>query len=181
MDKINRVYLDLDGVLTNFFKGVCDKFEKPYTYSNLMEYNFWNPWGITRDEVNLHCDINFWANLKWMHDGHEILDAVENKFGSQNIYLLTVPMPNPGSGTGKILWVRWNLPQYSERLIISTAPKKLLVKDDCLLIDDCDKYVDEFVEEGGQTILINRPWNSGHKRADHSLEDLQNSLWRNYE
>lgn len=169
-----KVFLDLDGVLANFFKGVCDRFEKPYNYSNLTEYNFWESWGMTRDYIDLYCDISFWHRLEWMHDGKEILAAVESKF--KDIYLLTTPMPNPGSGTGKMLWVKKNLPQHYKHLIISSAPKKLLAKRDCILIDDCDKYVDEFVEEGGQAILIPRSWNSLHGWAEESLQIVKNSL-----
>ena len=85
-------------------------------------------------------------------------------------------MPNPGSCTGKALWVQSHLPEYSKRFIISTAPKSLLAKPDTLLIDDKDENVEEFVKAGGYGILVNRPWNKGYERADHTVEDLEIDL-----
>ena len=168
------MYLDMDGVLVNFFKGVCLKFKKDYDYHSLTEYDFWNPWGVTREQVNIICNSDFWANLEWMHDGHFILNSVVEKFGFDNIYLLTAPMPNPGSWTGKFLWVRRNLPCFENRIIITQAPKSLFAGPDTLLIDDKDENIEGFRAAGGQAFLINRPWNKG--RSDKTVEDLKRFL-----
>lgn len=171
-----KVFLDMDGVLTNFFKGVCLKFEKEYDYHSLREYNFWNPWNITREQVDAVCNSNFWANLEPMHDAFEIFDAVSNKFPDKDIYFLTAPMPNIGSWSGKVQWIRWHFNTFEKRLIITQAPKSLFAKSDTLLIDDNDENVAEFVAAGGQAILVPRPWNELHGWADISLQIVKQSL-----
>jgi 5'(3')-deoxyribonucleotidase len=174
MGKSLKVYLDLDGVLVNFFKGVCDEFGQPYNYFNLIEYSFWESWGITRDQVNSRCDITFWSDLEWMHDGIEILEAVLKRF-PLDVHLLTTPMPNFGSWTGKARWVNEHIPVFNKRLIITQEPKSLFAGPGTLLVDDKDENITEFVKAGGMGILVPRPWNELHYRANETLEVVKKS------
>lgn len=152
-------FLDIDGVLANFVEGVNRAFGIKYDYATLprpMEWDWFKNLGLTIQEVDSICTIDFWAGLRWMHDGREILEMVENKF--QDIYLLTTCMSNPQSGTGKMLWIERHLKKYSKRVII-TAAKSLLAGPDRVLIDDKNENVDTFEETGGRAILVARPWN----------------------
>lgn len=151
------VFLDVDDVLANFCKAACEILNVPYPPSKWRWYED-IPNGFER--LNNACDILFWKFLEWMPDGKEILAIVESYFHPENIYLLTTPMPNSGSGTGKMLWVKKHIPQYYERLIISTAPKHLLARPDTLLIDDRGENVIEFRKAGGEAILVPRSWNN---------------------
>ena len=54
--------------------------------------------------------------------------------------------------------------------------KAQLARPDTLLIDDKDENIAEFVAAGGQGILVNRPWNKGHARADCTLEGVKHAL-----
>ena len=175
---IKTVYLDLDGVITDFVGGVCRAFNKSNPYLKLTrDYTFWNAWPeISTGTVDDICTINFWANLSWAHDGHETLRMVLDHFKPEQIYLFTRPMPNPDSYTGKALWVQKHLPKYNKRLIITQIPKSLLAKPDTLLIDDKDENVEEFAKAGGYGILVNRPWNKGYERAYRTIEDLEIDL-----
>ena len=175
---IKTVYLDLDGVITDFVKGVCMTFHRPNPYPTLtQDYTFWNAWPeISTKTVNDVCDMGFWHTLNWTSDGCDILRTILNHFKPEQIYLLTTPMPNPGSYTGKALWVQSHLPEYSKRLIVTSAPKSLFAKPDTLLIDDKDGNVEEFAEAEGYGILVNRLWNKGNERADHTVEDLEIDL-----
>jgi len=172
------VFLDMDGVLVNFRRGIHHAFDIDYDYPSLSEkWSFWEDWlDVSFQEVDAVCTVDFLAGLCWMHDGKEILAAVEGRFDSQNIYLLTTPMLNPGSGTGKIQWVKQHLPEYYERLIISTAPKYLFARSNTLLIDDKDNNIDNFCTCGGRTILVPRPWNQKH--LVETLPYLQKKLRR---
>jgi 5'(3')-deoxyribonucleotidase len=171
-----RVFLDMDGVLVNFNKGTFEAFGLNYDYHHpaLNEWCYYKYFGISFEKFNAVCDINFWANLEWMHDGKQILDEIASRFG--NIYLLTTPMPHPGSGTGKILWIEKHLPRYAKRTIITQASKHILAGPDCLLIDDKDENVSEFVAAGGMGILVPRPWNELRSWADDTLEVVKNNL-----
>lgn len=179
--KIRTVFLDMDGVIADFQQGVYQAFNKPYDYKLLpAAYDFWSTWDVvpSRSEVNDICDDSFWANLPWTHDGKRILKAVLDKFSFDQIYVLTVPMPNVESATGKMRWIEKNVPEFYNRTLIGPVPKELLARPDRLLIDDHDKYVDAFKAEGGQAIKIPRPWNSLHECLDCSLEVVQLSLRR---
>lgn len=165
---IKTVMLDLDGVITNFNKAVCGKFDLPYPP---QVYHFFSK---IRKEVNEFCNMSFWQNLEWMDDGRDILRAVTKVFEPEQIYFLTKMMPNVETASGKMTWIQNNLSLYSDQIILMTlgVPKSLLARPDTLLIEDCDKSVDGFREAGGKGILINRPWNAGHERADRTVGDL---------
>ncbi len=177
---IKTVYLDMDGVITDFVGGVCRAFNKSNPYPALTrDYTFWNAWPeVSTKDVDAICNQEFWHNLEWVHDGRDILRAIMGTLGLEKVYLLTQPMPNLESASGKMMWVNNNLPIYLKRTIITTmdVPKSLLAKPDTLLIDDKDENVKEFVKAGGYGILINRPWNKGYERADHTVEDLEIDL-----
>jgi len=172
-----KVFLDMDGVLANFFKGVCSAFGKNYDYRNLKEYNFWDSWNITREQVDKVCTVDFWSNLEPMHDAFDIFDAVCNKFPySKDIYFLTTPMPNTDSWSGKAEWMRRYFSTFEEHLIITQASKSLLAGPDTLLIDDKDENIAEFTAIGGIGILVPRPWNELRGWANESLQVVKNSL-----
>ncbi len=168
---IKTIMLDVDGVLANFRKGIHEAFNKPYDYPTLSKkWIFWDDWpDVTFEMVNVVCTFEFWQHLEWMHDGYNILRMITKKLDTKNIYLLTTPMPNLQSSTGKMLWVRDNLPVYLKRTIITQAPKHLLARPDTLLIDDKDENIDGFVEAGGRGLLVPRPWNRAHSYADQTV------------
>lgn len=165
---IETVYLDMDGVLADFHKGVHNVFDRLYNYLSAYRYDFWEDWEepISRNEVNSICNKDFWKNLEWMHDGHDILREVTKYFKIKQIYLLTAPMPNVESATGKWMWVQNHLFEYYKQTIITQAPKYLFAKPGTLLIDDKDSNVEEFVAAGGDAILVPRPWNKLHRDKD---------------
>ena len=173
MSRIERVVLDIDGVMADFRRGICEIFHREPGPG----WTFWESWeGVTTDDIDKKCTLPFWSNLHWTHDGREIEEAVRMKFGSASIYLLTTPMPNSGSWSGKARWVNKHLSLYNKRLIVTPAPKSLLAGPDTLLIDDKDENIAEFVAAGGQGILVPRPWNELHGWADETLQMVKNSL-----
>lgn len=169
---IKTIFLDMDGVITDFNKAVCDEFNLPYPP---RIYHFFPE---IRPEVDDFCTIEFWQNLEWMHDGRDVLRAIMGTLGLEKIYFLSGMMPNVESGTGKMMWIRDNLPLYSNRVIFHglKVPKSFLARPDTLLIDDKDENVEEFVAAGGQGILVPRPWNKEHKNADRSSQYVKECL-----
>lgn len=168
-----KVFLDMDGVLVDFFTGVNGIFnisKPPHKYNWFEDYN------VSREQLNTVCGSRFFSDLDWMYDGREIEEAVRVKFGSGNVCLVTLPMPNSESWMGKVEWVNKHLSLYNKRLIISTASKSLFAGPDTLLIDDKDENIKEFREAGGQGILVPRPWNKLHGWADETLQVMKNSL-----
>jgi len=149
-------FLDMDDVLVDFIRTACEILDSQYPPINYSwcEKNP-NDWS----KLDKIAGCLFYEFLPWMSDGKEILRIVERVIGERNIYLCTTSMPNPASATGKLLWVKHNLPQYYSRIIFTYAPKYLFAKQGALLIDDRNKNVDEFVSAGGDAILVPRPWN----------------------
>lgn len=174
---IKTVYLDLDGVMVNFIGSVNEHMGIPKD-TIPTKWNWVKDFGFTFKQVNNWCTKDFWANLEWTQDGHDILRVVTYKFAPANIYLLTTCMPNPETKSGKIEWIERHLPMYLDRAIIlePSVSKSKYAKPDTLLIDDKDKNVEEFTKAGGYGILVNRPWNKGYERADHTVEDLEIDL-----
>ena len=154
-----KVFLDMDGVLVDVFTGINEIFNIP---KPPHKYHWFEDYNVSREQMNKACDTEFFTNLNWMSDGKEILSIVLDRFPQNQIYLATKPMPNPGSWTGKFLWIKNQLPLFMKQLIITPAPKSLLAGPDTLLIDDVNENVEEFRIAGGQAILVPRPWNKNH-------------------
>jgi 5'(3')-deoxyribonucleotidase len=169
-----KVFLDMDGVLVDFRRGVCEIFGQK---DDPASWTFWEYWeGVTTGNVNAKCNDYFWKYLNWTHDGQEIEQAIRDKFNSDNIYLLTTPMLNTGSGTGKLQWIKWHMPWVYSRTIISYAPKSLLAGPNTLLIDDKDENIEEFRAAGGRGILVPRPWNKNHDCQRSTLDYVKHKL-----
>jgi len=177
---INTVFLDMDGVICNFRKGVHDRFDKFYDYATLSKkWTFWDDWpDVTLEMVNNVCNAFFWANLEWTEDGRDILTAIWQIFNSKDIYLLTDPVIGHETETGKMIWIDGWLPEYLKRTIITQAPKHLLARPDTLLIDDKNENVDGFREADGKALLVPRPWNRAHLQADRTVEVVKEFLER---
>ena len=186
---INTVFLDVDDVLADFMKGLHKALHIPYDYKNYpYKKGDWNILGyqiksddnslVTFDQCNDCCTISFWQHLEEMHDGRNILAAIEYKLVPRQIYLLTTPMPNLESASGKMIWVHDHLPNYLKRTIITQAPKHLLARPDTLLIDDKNENVDDFRKAGGKALLVPRPWNRAHLQADRTVEVVREFLER---
>ena len=172
---MKTVFLDLDGVLVDFVGGLHKLWSIPYDLTNYpYEKAKWDmlldiPGVDNFSEVDDACDREFWHRLNWIHDGRDIFKHIFDRF-TNDIYLLTTPMSNLGSWTGKALWVNRNIPVFNKRLIITSASKSLLAGPGTLLIDDRDKNVEEFIAAGGNACLVPRPWNKGYAMADKSAD-----------
>ena len=185
---IKTVFLDVDGVMVDFIGGLHRAMDAPYSYDPYpYKKGLWNmldairPFDFTPivpsfEECDACCTQEFWANLKWMHDGCDILRLTTNIFNPDDIFLLTTPMPNVGSASGKVEWIRKNLPAYKDKIFITTASKSTVASPDTLLIDDRDKNVEDFRAAGGHAILIARPWNKLHMIADQTVDSFKHSI-----
>ena len=177
---VKTVFLDLDGVITDFVGGVCKALGKTNPYpEETRDYTFWHAWpDISTKDVDAICNQEFWHNLEWTCDGRDTLRAVMDTLGLEKVYLITQPMPNLESASGKMMWINDNLPIYLGYTIITSreVPKHLLARSDVLLIDDKDENVEEFIGAGGQGLLVPRPWNRAYKKADISVKVVREHL-----
>ena len=170
--KIKRCFLDLDGVITNF-NGAAVKIHNLEEVSKSWPKGYWN-WhtlsGMSHDDFFRPMEYDFWFNMEMLPDADVIIKMVEEKFGQQNICILTSPTANVGCPGGKRAWVERHLPDYRKRLLIGSA-KEFCAYPGSLLIDDSPDNVDKFNAGGGATILVPRYWNHLHSLvAVHHLE-----------
>lgn len=162
--KDHMVYLDCDQVLADFVAGTAKAigYDYPGTrhWPEGWTYDFFRFMGSTREEVNTHCDTYFWASLPWIEDGRRILCQIFKRFRPNEITVLTTPMRNNGSYTGKMIWFERNIPELYDRVIPTSVPKEEFAFDfNRLLIDDCQKNIERFSKAGGAAIMVPRPWN----------------------
>jgi len=171
-----KLYLDIDGVIADFTTGLTRAVGVPYDYPE-SPYPFkpgvWDyflelkdRYGVTFEQCNAACNRDFWANLRWMYDGRDIVRVVIDVFSPDDIRLLTSPMPNLGSASGKMEWVDKNAPSMKKKTIITNVDKGEFAAPDRILIDDYDKNIDSWRAAGGIGIVCPRPWNSLRRLAD---------------
>lgn len=158
------VYLDNDGVFADFVTGILEAMN--YHFPG---YDKW-PWGHVFDifpligsnwaEASKFCDAEFWAKLPWMADGKEIRDEIWKRLDPCHTMMLTKPMDNDDSYTGKAQWVTEHMPELRRRLVPTHITKAEFAYDfNQLLIDDSQENVENFIRAGGAAILVPRPYN----------------------
>jgi 5'(3')-deoxyribonucleotidase len=173
---INKVcYLDLDGVLVDFTKGVLEfhaqrgnKLASSLKYEE-MDWDFDKKLGLDPEQFWGSLGYDFWLNLDWTKEGKDILSLLESKFGD-NIAILSSPPKTGGAVEGKLAWVAKHLPKYKRRTFIG-ARKELMAAESKLLVDDRGENCEAFREAGGHVFLVPRPWN-GAKQLEHKLMPL---------
>jgi 5'(3')-deoxyribonucleotidase len=149
---MNRVFIDLDNVLTDFDRQLADLLDKPlergWDFGN--DPKIWKKIDTAGEE--------FWAKMKFMSDGQELWDAVKKYKPT----ILTAPSRHPSSTEGKKLWLKENLPDVP---YIIDSKKQSHAKDGCILIDDREKNIKKWEDAGGIGIL--------HKDAESSIKKLE--------
>lgn len=175
----------MDGVLVDWTGGVHQRLGVPYSYHQWPYrwgpdgWNWHDEIGHTFAEVSDLCDFDFWANLKWHHDGQAIMNIVQSMFDVRGITLLTTPMPNVMSASGKIAWIRRELPHLEKQLLICPGDKSILAQvPDSILIDDSTNNVVKWRSLGGKAILVPRPWNIQHGWFMLAAESIATQLER---
>ncbi len=180
---MQRCFLDIDGVLADFDSGAhkalglsFDKGHWPYTRGP-GGWDWYEELGLSLEEFDSHLGFDFWANLEWMPDGHDILRTVLRFFSPKQITLLTTPMPNVMSASGKVAWVKEHLPAYDNSLMVITDSKSVLAQvPGAVLVDDCQKNVNQWRAAGGVAVLVPRPWNNMYAFAESAVEDVRIQL-----
>ena len=159
---MNRVFVDLDGVLVDFVNGISAAHKSPNPYNGDKHYNMYNIeeiWGITIDEFWRPTNHwKFWANLEPTKECFRLMEMLEDNFERDNIAILTSPSHNPDCVKGKHIWIKKHLPSFERRFLIG-APKHMCANDSSILIDDSDHKIKKFAKYGGHTFLWPQPWN----------------------
>lgn len=174
-----KIFLDLDGVLCDFQKQFnthiqkelsldreysADEFEQEFGKNPYWEYV--EKWGE-----------DFWANMPWTEDGKQLFEYVEK----YDPIILSAPSRDPASKTGKVKWLRSNLPELTNHSVQTKARRgwdgvsHVILNSDKyryatgprdILIDDRIKNISKWDDAGGTGIL--------HKSTQDTINQLQN-------
>ena len=168
-----KCLLDMDGVLVDFVAGAA----KHHGFDPVVvdRWDFVEKVGLTTAQFWNPLNADFWAGLPWTPDGREILAAVEDAFGKENVCLLSSPCDTAGCMDGKLTWIREHLPGYRRRFLFGPA-KEFAANGNRVLVDDSDGNAEAFRNAGGPVLLVPRPWN--RLAGQDALEEVRR--WLNF-
>ena len=170
---IKTVLLDLDDVLNSFTMhslklmgcpvGPFDYhlYPRECRYNMVKAYNKLGPMRMGQDEFWRRLPPEVWWTAPISGEKENLLNWAVAKVGYKNVHIVTKPTRCPYSASGKVRWIQNNLEPSLQRNFAITPQKHLLAKPDVILIDDSEANVSKFRMQGGQAILMPRPWNSG--------------------
>lgn len=155
------IFLDLDGVIINFAKGVFDWFGKPYEPEKVTSWDALpglvdvDPkyfWDIIRTPV-------FWEYLEFYQDANYLINKLQT-YGQ----VILLSSPSNGCAGYRQNWIQNNLPEFfkSKRYIL-TPLKEACAHSEAILIDDHDQNCAKFILCGGYSIIYPQPWNTPTK------------------
>ena len=168
-EKTHQVYVDMDGVLTDFDKSFLE-LAPQYKSGREAEDALGTAgfWDIIR------ADKKFWFEMNWMPDGKKLWEYVKQFKPIIN----TVPSKDdhPTSEEGKAYWIAKHLgTNYLWPIVLAESKKKgeyALKQTDSIkgsiLIDDRAENLEEWKEKGGIPIL--------HISAKNTIFELKKIL-----
>ena len=147
------VYIDMDGVIADFFGGV----EKLYGVGHWKELNADNKLDLKQEVINRISGTDFFATLPKFESSGELISMVK-EFTGGNFSINTSPLrgDNENSTKYKKLWIQNNIEQPDE--IVVTGRKESYAKDKAsgtpnILIDDRPVNIQRWQGAGGYGIL----------------------------
>lgn len=164
------IFLDLDGVVIDIFKGVCEWFELPYRpelvthwdsfpeLTNLSKEYFWN-------EIKTPV---FWKNLDFYPNAIPFIAKL-------SVYGKVVLLTSPANGCAgyRQNWIEKNLSSFFSRgHYILTPAKWACAHKQAILIDDSFKNCKEFAAAGGRALLYPQPWNSENRLPEKEKNEM---------
>ena len=147
------VYLDMDGVLADFFGGV----EKLYGVQHWKELTSDKTKDLKQEVINRITGTDFFATLPKFESADALIDMVK-KFTGGKFSINTSPLrgDNENSAKYKKIWISNNIDTPDD--IIVTGRKETYAKDKAtgtpnILIDDRPVNIERFKNAGGYGIL----------------------------
>jgi 5'(3')-deoxyribonucleotidase len=174
--------LDLHGVLSDIVPAFCRAHGRPNPYddpAHIGQYGLGKIWGMTDKELFAPMDEEVWGNAGRCRDAYTVVEMVTERFGPDNVYILSAPAPvrNRGCMPGNEAWIAKHFPQFLGRYHFGMQ-KHLCANSDAVLVDDCDANIAAFHgRRGAIGVLYPQPWNTRHADSDRALAVLREALW----
>ena len=171
---IDRIFLDMAGVLCDWVGGVCKllgvdqaTIESEWTDDG----DICPQLGVSMDELWAAIDATgsvFWSSLRpypWALDLWNLCESIAPTV------VLTSPSWHPSSLSGKLEWMNEHLGRGGPfRRYLIGPEKAACAGPGKVLIDDRRKLCGDFMEAGGRALLFPRPWNAARPDAHKPLE-----------
>lgn len=174
-DRVEHVFVDLDGVLVDFIGAVDVLFGVSRPPMNTRA-ELSTRYGVMPEEFWGRIDAagpRFWEHMEPYPWVNAMMASLLRRFPDR-CTILTSPTWHGSSAHGKIAWMNRVLaPLAGKRVFrdyVITPQKHLLAKDGAWLIDDHQSMVDGFVGCGGQATLFPQPWNTTGYRKNMQSE-----------
>lgn len=165
------IYLDLDGVLTDFVGGVLrwhglapehrDEVDSwdgiPAVLSRLL--------GRTISDADMWRsieDVSFWRTLEWLPEGRALYQDLA---AIVPVVIMSTPCDHAASAAGKLEWIERELPPAQRREYALTPCKARFGRPGSVLVDDSGRNVEEFRAAGGRAFLWPATWNAYGRAA----------------
>lgn len=162
-----KIFLDMDGVIVDFARGICDRYNLNYnkeTSSNLVNFLTNDVW------EDLEKDDNFWFNLPKFEWSDKLVKACQE---CAETFILSAPgVINLKSASGKVKWLNHYYPEFGDKFIL-TYHKYLLAHPCRVLIDDTHGQIEKFKEFGGATILFPHSFDVSDKDINHIIREIE--------
>lgn len=139
---ILKVYVDLDGVLTDWDKAFRDLGKDITKGYSGKEYEDKFGRDALWDVISKHGKLEFWSEMEWMPDGKKLWNYVK-KF---NPTILSTPANSKFSKDGKKIWIARELGEDVPYIFIKEKYK--YADTESILIDDFDKKINDWVNKG---------------------------------
>ena len=161
--QINRIFLDLDGVLADWLSPAVrahgrdpDEVLAAWPAST---YDLAKVLGVSTNALwkPIHAQgAAFWEQLEpypWVHD----MVRGCQEFAPTTI--LTSPSLDPMAAAGKVAWMQRVLGRDFRDFLIG-PDKPSCARPGAVLIDDRDSGCEDFIAAGGNAVVFPQPWNS---------------------
>ena len=151
MNKIHTIYLDLDGVFVDLQSKICEVFGEGTQYGDIPSKQFWAEMEKIPN-VFLHLD-----QIPGSRRVFQYIESIQSVYNVEVAILTSIPIPTGSLRTAredKIKWVRRNLSETIPVITVLGGSKKAdYANPNSLLIDDLERNVMTFREDGGNAIL----------------------------
>ena len=172
--RIRKIYFDMDGVLADFDKGVSDlagmqplsqNSKRPSGYDDAL-------WSAVR-KVD-----HFYLKLDPIPGALEMFQIIYGKYGDKCEILTGIPKEQRGiitSAEDKVEWVKKHL---SDGIVTNTVyredKKNFCGGREYILIDDFEKNIREWKEQGGTGILF-----TNAQETLNTFEEIEEMIFAN--
>lgn len=150
-----QIYVDMDGVLTDFDKQL----KATAGIKNGRDWEKKHGADAFWTEIK-KGGLEFWSKMPWMKDGKQLWNYIKDK----NVAVLSAPAKTiPDSKKGKKMWVKNNLGN-AKLILAQAADKQKYASPTSILIDDFDRNISQWKASNGIAIH--------HKNASDTIKKL---------